>query len=558
VTDRTKRACAALAAGLATAVLCVAVARAWVADDAYITFRYIQQFLAGNGLVFNAGERVEGYTNPLWLFWLIPFAAAGLQPPTVALVTSLVLAALLLASMIRDEWRATDGPAVSAGLALLVGCSGFTDFATSGLETMATMFFVHVAFRRPALDAPVTTGLALSLAHLCHPDVALLAAGPVAAAALDPRARSAPGRALAFLAALAGPALAHLAFRRIYFDDWLPNTYYAKVGGPYWSQGGAYLADFVVQAPLTAPALALGFLIAWRGRSSDHASAATVRIGTTLAAVALHAASIARLGGDFMGFRLLLPDLAAVATVLVLPWRFSPARTLVAQSLACGAALASTVYVPPKERGLIVNERLNYAYAFRTPLDAFRGVPDHLWWRSGVRFARLQRCIGEPRLSIEQGNLGYSSYAAGVTPRIVDGIGLVDREIARAWTPHLRANRGRPGHEGKIGLHDRLRIGFHLSVSPYDKYNRAMGTTAGVFMTLDPRVVCAVPGLADSLRDLKLELSASADSWDRLTLEMIQTLERRDGVATESLCRAGGYRDCRMALRINRPEPTFD
>src|SRR5262245_37848737 len=46
-----------------------ALALRWTTDDAFISFRYAQNWLDGLGLVFNAGERVEGYTNFLWTVW---------------------------------------------------------------------------------------------------------------------------------------------------------------------------------------------------------------------------------------------------------------------------------------------------------------------------------------------------------------------------------------------------------------------------------------------------------------------------------------------------------
>jgi hypothetical protein len=42
-------------------------------DDAYISFRYAANFLAGKGLVYNAGEHVEGYTNFLWVLIIALF-----------------------------------------------------------------------------------------------------------------------------------------------------------------------------------------------------------------------------------------------------------------------------------------------------------------------------------------------------------------------------------------------------------------------------------------------------------------------------------------------------
>ena len=44
--------------------------RTWLAEDAFITFRYVENWLNGYGLVFNMGERVEGFTSPLWMVFL--------------------------------------------------------------------------------------------------------------------------------------------------------------------------------------------------------------------------------------------------------------------------------------------------------------------------------------------------------------------------------------------------------------------------------------------------------------------------------------------------------
>ncbi|HEX9595332.1 MAG TPA: hypothetical protein VF982_00500, partial [Anaerolineales bacterium] len=52
-------------------------------DDAYITFRYARNILAGNGLVYNPGERVLGTTTPLFAFLLAALGAVsgGTQSP---------------------------------------------------------------------------------------------------------------------------------------------------------------------------------------------------------------------------------------------------------------------------------------------------------------------------------------------------------------------------------------------------------------------------------------------------------------------------------------------
>ncbi|MCX7878834.1 MAG: hypothetical protein N2510_09400, partial [Ignavibacteria bacterium] len=42
-------------------------------DDAYISYRYGRNLMEGNGLVYNPGEKVEGYTNFLWTIITAPF-----------------------------------------------------------------------------------------------------------------------------------------------------------------------------------------------------------------------------------------------------------------------------------------------------------------------------------------------------------------------------------------------------------------------------------------------------------------------------------------------------
>lgn len=52
----------------------------FVQDDAFISFRYAANLIAGHGLVFNPGERVEGYTNFLWTALMAIPHALGIDP----------------------------------------------------------------------------------------------------------------------------------------------------------------------------------------------------------------------------------------------------------------------------------------------------------------------------------------------------------------------------------------------------------------------------------------------------------------------------------------------
>ena len=61
-------------------------AEAWfLCDDAFISFRYVRNLIEGHGLVFNPGERVEGYTNFPWVLELAAlWGALGLRPEHAA------------------------------------------------------------------------------------------------------------------------------------------------------------------------------------------------------------------------------------------------------------------------------------------------------------------------------------------------------------------------------------------------------------------------------------------------------------------------------------------
>lgn len=53
------------------------LANSWVGDDAYITFRGVDNFIHGFGLRWNPVERVQAFTSPLWLLFLSPFYAVS-------------------------------------------------------------------------------------------------------------------------------------------------------------------------------------------------------------------------------------------------------------------------------------------------------------------------------------------------------------------------------------------------------------------------------------------------------------------------------------------------
>src|SRR5262245_50021958 len=88
----------ALALALA-AYAFVLLRTAWLCDDAYITFRTVDNFVNGYGLRWNVAERVQAFTHPLWMLVLSPLYALTREMYFTPLVLSLAVslaAALLL------------------------------------------------------------------------------------------------------------------------------------------------------------------------------------------------------------------------------------------------------------------------------------------------------------------------------------------------------------------------------------------------------------------------------------------------------------------------------
>ena len=113
-------------------------------EDAYITFRFSKNLAEGNGPVFNPGERVEGYSNPLWMFSIAVASKLGLDIISCsrmagALVNTLTL---LLVWYIPWRWFAVRGVVSLGGPVLYLLFLPLQFYAASGLETSLYTFLI--------------------------------------------------------------------------------------------------------------------------------------------------------------------------------------------------------------------------------------------------------------------------------------------------------------------------------------------------------------------------------------------------------------------------------
>src|SRR5262249_54931824 len=89
----------------------------FVTDDAFISFVYSRNLAQHGQLVFNLGERVEGYTNFLWTVLLAAAMRLGLPPELGSRILGTLAGALGLVVAARLHFRlriADGGPPTAA------------------------------------------------------------------------------------------------------------------------------------------------------------------------------------------------------------------------------------------------------------------------------------------------------------------------------------------------------------------------------------------------------------------------------------------------------------
>ncbi len=209
----------------------VALYKGFIVDDAFITFRYIQQWVHGNGLVYNVGDRVEGYSNFLWIVLLAPLAHLGLDLVLAAKGVGLLLSLLTLLLV----WRLSqniEGPKVAAWF--LAASGPFAAWTMGGLETpLFTLLLLWSGFaflREEESGKGWLSGILWGLLALARPEGVIFALIAALFRLWRMRMHRSYMRAddLIRLILFGSLVLPYFLWRWMYYGYPLPNTVYAK------------------------------------------------------------------------------------------------------------------------------------------------------------------------------------------------------------------------------------------------------------------------------------------------------------------------------------------
>src|SRR5262249_28018001 len=153
--------------------------RRWIADDGLIVLRTVRNLLAGNGPVFNQGERVEANTSTAWtyLMYVGGWVGGPMRLEYVALALALALSVLGVVLLVRGSGRlyapslrGRRAIMLPAGALVYIALPPSRDFATSGLESglvlayLGLLWWMMVCWSQPLRNRPDSRGFIAALA----------------------------------------------------------------------------------------------------------------------------------------------------------------------------------------------------------------------------------------------------------------------------------------------------------------------------------------------------------------------------------------------------------
>jgi arabinofuranosyltransferase len=243
----------------------------FITDDAFIAFRYINNQRLGYGLVWNPPpfQPVEGYTSWLWITLLgWAWSITGIAPPSMSNLLSLCFGYATLYLGYRFVERMELSPRLAVfriSFMALIALGTLTNrtflaWLSSGLETSLFNFcftlWIYQAFAPDRFRGNgwvFRLAAAAALTALTRPDGLLVAIGTLAILCVElvrqPGTLGMGIRKLSYaFPLLAIPA--HLAWRRVTYGEWLPNTYYAKYTSIWVESGWRYALSFTLEYAL--------------------------------------------------------------------------------------------------------------------------------------------------------------------------------------------------------------------------------------------------------------------------------------------------------------------
>lgn len=231
----------------------------YVSDDAFISFRYVKNFVSGNGLVYNIGDKVEGYTNFLWIMILSFISYMGLNIVYWSRMLGSILSLFVIFIMYRQGKSNTNikYPYYFLAPLLLAFNAAVAVWSVSGMETLLFTFLITWAItittqfpEKPKVF--LLASILFGFSTLTRPEGIILygASSLYLFFFISKRQEKGQYWKIFFTGIVIYCAiyLPYFIWRYFYYGYLFPNTFYAKTGGGVYQQirGFYYLLKFII------------------------------------------------------------------------------------------------------------------------------------------------------------------------------------------------------------------------------------------------------------------------------------------------------------------------
>jgi arabinofuranosyltransferase len=394
-------------------------------DDAYISYRYAENFASGYGLVFNHGEYVEGYTNFLWVLLLGIFKKIGVDVRVTSLALGILCSSMTLGLIFLVSGHISSKPTLSAkqkwfsevlktAAILYVATSpAFGIWTVAGLETPLFMCLlmsaVWFSLREETKQSFPFSAVCFGLLAFTRPEgimyfvLSLLYNFSYRVRYQRQRIPELWKHLAIFLLFV----IPHFLWRWQYYGSILPNTYYAKVGKEFYLSGVKYVYEFFnTYGGISFFFICSILLVANRIRE--------YWVGYLLLIIGVSTLYFIAIGGDWMPeFRFFVP---------LLPLFFLCIQEGIREFLHLLSN--EKVWLAPIGAGIVALAILgnNVWLLYKTPRIDSR-VDGH------VEIGKFLRENASPDDVLAAIDIGAMAYFSGL--RTIDYFGLTDNHIAR-------------------------------------------------------------------------------------------------------------------------------
>jgi arabinofuranosyltransferase len=448
----------------------------FIQDDAFISFKYAQNLARGAGLVWNEGERVEGYTNFLWVLLMSVPIRLGRDPVAFSFLVGIILYTLSLIFTYRLALHFLKSQTAALLTVLLLGTNyTFSSYATGGLETQLQCCLLLASLHhltrlteqdKPYLSRWLLLSTLLGLSILTRPD-SLLPASVIFAIALLLSLKRGVGQrqrllsALCLIAPITILVGGWLIWKVQYYGEILPNSYHVKVGSrTSATRGLSYVYAFFRSYWLIPHALLLVFFF----RKLFNKSNLPLLIPTCITLLWL--LYTIKVGGDFMEFRFLVPVLPLI--FILFGWViFVELRNFYVQIVLVALVVAGSWH---HARTFVLQEGIDDIRV----LNDWVKNRDYGWERIGEVLGEAFKQDNRVRIGVNAA--GVIPYRSGLTT--VDMLGLNDKWVARNGI----IDTDRPGHQRHATYNYLVERGVNLVIGhpqlePMDKpFNEMLNT----------------------------------------------------------------------------------